>query len=149
MASTKKRNWPVVASVAVLLLMMFVIARDFTIAGRKEDLPPVIDFTWTPVGPVDLREMKGFLTMRDDYALDFTTYQMKIVELDRTFGLPIDGVIGKDYEQMVSLSLFADNGTLLEKGRVTLQFSIADDKGQVTTIERVMKLKNIVIRGIQ
>jgi hypothetical protein len=141
-AATALRRLPMVLAVLILGVMGFIMVRDReSLLGRSEDLPPVIEFTWTPLGPVDLREMKGFLSMKDDYALDFTTYRMSIVELDKTYDLPIDGMIGRDYEQNVSLSLLSDNATLKEKGKVTIEFSIADDRGQTSTISRSIKLK--------
>jgi hypothetical protein len=139
---------PVSLAIAILGVMSIIVLRDSaSIMKRNNDLPPIIDFTWTPIGPTDLREMKGFLSIKDDYALDFTTYKMRIVELDRSYDLPIDGMIGREYEQSVSLSLLADNDVLRQRGKVTVEFSIADDRGQSSTISRTIKLRQL--GGIQ
>ncbi len=133
---------PLGLSALILVVMGLIIAKDTrALMLRNEDLPPVIDFTWTPAGDVDLKEMRGFLTMKDDYALDFTTYRFTIVEIARTFDLPIDGMIGREYEQPVSLSLIADRPEVLRQQKLTVEISVADDKGQKTTITRVIKLK--------
>ena len=133
---------PVVLASVILLVMIFIIARDTKVLRtRSEDLPPTIDFTWSPAGAISLRDMKGYLVIRDDYALDFTTYRMRLVELDKTIDLPIEGMIGKDYEQPIFFSLIADNPHLVGKDKLTVQISIADDKGQKTSIERVIRLR--------
>ncbi|MDD5251014.1 MAG: hypothetical protein PHT12_00095 [Patescibacteria group bacterium] len=105
------------------------------------DQPPTIEFTWTPLGPVDLKEFKGQLVMKDDNALDFSTYQMRIVEIDKTIGLPIPGVVGKEYTSPVYLGLIADDSRLIDHGSVTLEFSIADDRGQRTMRQYSIALK--------
>lgn len=129
-------------SVAVLGYMGLLIARDSGLfAERLKDEPPQIEFTWTPLGPLDLREMKGRLTMSDDHGLDFTTYRFKIVELDKTVDMPIDGLVGKEYESSVYLGLLADDPRLLELDRLTLEITVADDSGQKMTISRVVRLK--------
>jgi hypothetical protein len=141
-SSPKFRRVPLYAGLAVLAVMAAVAARDSrALMTRSEDLPPVIDFTWTPAGAVDLREMRGFLSIKDDYALDFTTYRMTLVEIDRTIDLPIEGLIGREYEQDVSFSLIADHPRLRETDRLTVHVAIADDKGQTSTITRVIRLK--------
>ena len=145
--TTEKHNTmiaslPIVLSGVILLVMAVIIFFDVRQSMmRKEDLPPSIDFTWTPSGRVSLKEMKGFLSMKDDYALDFKTYRMIIVELGKTVDLPIDGLIGKDYEQTISLSWLAENPKLIGKDKITLEFFIADDHGQKTTITRVIPLE--------
>ncbi len=131
-----------VFGLAVLGAMGYVWYRDSQkLLVRVEDTPPVIDFTWAPTEPMDLRDLRGFLTMKDDYALVFKTYKMRIVELIKEWDLPIDGMIGKDYEQPISLGLIADKPEIQYARKVTVQFSISDDKGQRTTIERIIKLK--------
>ena len=133
---------PVVLASVILLVMVFIIAKDTRVLRtRNEDLPPTIDFTWSPAGAISLRDMKGYLVIRDDYALDFTTYRMRLVELDKTVDLPIEGMIGKDYEQPIFFSLIAGDPHLIGKDKLTVQISIADDKGQKTSIERVIRLR--------
>ncbi len=124
-----------------LAVMGIVALRDSrAMLHRGDDLPPVIDFTWTPLEPTDLRDVRGFLSIKDDYGLDFSTYRMRIAEIDKEWGLPIDGLIGKDYEQPISLGLIADRPEIADKRQVTLEFSIADDRGQKTSITRVIRL---------
>ncbi len=129
----------------VLAVMGTVILTDRSrlqrTCGVGEDLPPVIEFTWTPLGPLDLKDFRGFLKMRDDCALDFATYRFRIAELDKTLDLPIDGMIGREYESPVALGLLADNPKLADKDRLTIEISVADDKGQETKIERTVRLK--------
>lgn len=130
-----------VAAVLVLVAMGFVVIRDSrAMLRRSEDLPPVIDFTWTPLEPTDLRDVRGFLSIKDDYGLDFKSYRMRIAELDKEWGLPIDGLVGKDYEQPISLGLIADRPEIADRHQVTVEFSIADDRGQKASITRVIKL---------
>ncbi len=137
-----KRYLPLAVSLAILAVMGLIWNRDTrAFMTRIEDRPPIIDFTWTPLEPDDLRDLRGFLAIKDDYALDFTTYRMRIAELDKEWGLPIDGLIGRDYEQPISLGLIADKPEILERRQVTIQFSIADDRGQRTMIERVIKMQ--------
>ena len=105
------------------------------------DQPPTVEFTWTPLGPTTLQEFKGRLAMKDDHSLDFKTYRFHIVELDKTLDMPIDGLVGSDYESDVYLSLLADDPRTYDLDRLTLEISIADDKGQRTSITRVVRLK--------
>ncbi|MEY4744936.1 MAG: hypothetical protein RL272_881 [Candidatus Parcubacteria bacterium] len=131
---------PMALGLAILAVMGLIAASDTRkLTARSEDLPPRIEFTWSPAGAVDLKDMHGFLTLKDDYALDFKTYRMRLVEVDKTIDLPIDGLIGKDYEQPVSLGLVAGNPRL--NGRLTVEISIADDRGQKSTLTRVITLK--------
>jgi hypothetical protein len=133
---------PLVISIGVLLVMTAVFVRDWTrLNQRDEDTPPVIEFTWSPLGPVDLKEMRGFLKMADDYALDFTTYRMEIRELGRSYDLPIEGLIGREYEQPISLGLLASDPGLTGRDRITIKFSIKDDRGQAAELERIIHLK--------
>lgn len=133
---------PVILGSVILIVMGFIIAKDTNFfTTRKEDLPPTIDFTWSPAGAVSLKGMRGYLVIRDDYALNFKTYRMRLVELDKTIDLPIDGLIGKDYEQPISFSLIADDPHLRGAEKLTVQISIADDRDQKTSIERVIRLK--------
>jgi hypothetical protein len=133
---------PLIAAVAVLAVMTTLVVRDgIRQAAPGPDLPPAIDLTWTPLGPLDLRDFKGRLTMSDDRALDFTTYRFRIVELDKTVDLPIPGMIGKEYAQDVFLGLVAGDPKLADKSRLTIEVSVADDAGQTTSIRRVVRLK--------
>jgi len=132
----------VLVGLVILLVMGVIITKDTRkLMTRNDDLPPRIEFTWSPAGAVSLREMRGFLTLKDDYALDFTTYRMRLVEVDKTIDLPIDGLIGKDYEQSVSFSLLADNPKLYGKDKLTVEIEVADDRGQKSTLTRVISLK--------
>lgn len=133
---------PLTLGLAILLVMAVIITKDTRkLMTRGEDAPPRIEFSWTPAGDVSLKEMRGFLTLKDDYALDFTTYRMRLVELDKTLDLPIDGLIGKDYEQDVSFSLMADSPKLYGRSKLTVEIEVADDKGQKSTLTRVITLK--------
>jgi hypothetical protein len=140
---TDWKRWATFAvALAVLGVMGFIMSRDSRASiTRRDDLPPVIDFTWTPVEPDDLRDVRGFLSIKDDYGLDFRTYKMRVVEMNKEWGLPIDGLVGKDYEQPISLGLIADRPEIADSGQVTLEFSIADDRGQKSTITRVIRLR--------
>jgi len=134
---------PLVVAVAVLATMTVIVVRDSLRKGAAgPDLPPVVDLTWMPLGPLDLRDFRGRLTMSDDRALDFKTYRFRVVELDKTVDLPIPGMIGKEYAQDVFLALIADDPRLADKSRLTIEVSIADDGGQVTSIRRIVPLKH-------
>lgn len=133
---------PLTLGLAILLVMAVIITKDTRkLMTRGEDMPPRIEFSWTPAGAVSLKEMRGFLTLSDDYALDFATYRMRLVELDKTIDLPIDGLIGKDYEQNVSFSLVADSPKLYGREKLTVEIEVADDKGQKSTLTRVITIK--------
>jgi len=109
--------------------------------ARGEDAPPVVDFTWTPVGRVSLREMKGLVRIQDDHAIDFSTYRFRIVEIDRMLDLLLEGLMGREYEQPVSLSLIADDPVLRQRREVTIEVRVADDIGQEASVRKVIKLK--------
>jgi hypothetical protein len=130
-----------IAVVALFGMSLIYLADWSRINIREEDTPPRIEFTWTPIGPVDLKEMRGYLRLEDDYSLDFTTYRMTIVELDRTFDLPIEGMIGREYETPISLSLLANDPSLYGKPKLTLRFAVSDDQGQAAELERTIHLK--------
>lgn len=133
---------PLTLGLIILLVMAVIITKDTrSLMTRGDDLPPRIEFSWTPAGAVSLKEMRGFLTLKDDYALDFTTYRMRLVELDKTIDLPIDGMIGKDYEQNVSFSLLAESPMMFGREKLTVEIEVADDKGQKSTLTRVITLK--------
>lgn len=133
---------PLTLGLVILLVMAVIITKDTrALMTRGVDLPPRIEFSWTPAGAVSLKEMRGFLTLKDDYALDFATYRMRLVELDKTIDLPIDGLVGKDYEQDVSFSLMAESPKLYGREKLTVEIEVADDKGQKSTLTRVITLK--------
>ncbi len=131
--------------IGVLILgVMALVAtqRGRSLVARSHDTPPVIDFTWTPdQGAVSLMDAHALLTIKDDYGIDFTTYRMRLVELDKTLDMPIPGLIGKDYSQPVSFSLIADDPKLKGKHTLTVEITVADDKGQVSTLTKVMPLQ--------
>ena len=133
---------PLTLGLAILLVMAVIITKDTrALMTRNEDLPPRIEFTWTPAGAVSLKEMRGFLTLKDDYALDFTTFRMRLVEIDKVIDLPIDGLIGKEYQAPVSFSLLADSPKLQDHHRLTVEIEVADDKGQKSSLTRVITLQ--------
>jgi hypothetical protein len=142
---------PVVLGTVILAVVAATALRDRNAAlGVAEtrldpvrgDQPPEVDFTWTPSGAVTLREMVGKLSLKDDRALDFKTYKMYLVELDKTVTLPMaESLIGREYTDTLSFSLQADNPRLIGKDKLTVRIEIADNKGQKTEIERIIKLK--------
>jgi len=77
----------------------------------------------------------------DDYGIDFTSYRFTIEELNKTIDLPTPGMLGREYEQDVTLSTLADNAVLLQAGKATIDITVADDAGQVTTIQKIIKIK--------
>lgn len=127
----------------IVLVVMAVISSRTTrnVISGKGDTPPKIEFTWTPAGAVSLYDMRANLSIVDDHGIDFTTYRMHLVEIDRTIDLPIPGLMGREYEQPISFSLIADNPKLVGKDKLTVEISVADDKGQVSTLTRVIDLK--------
>lgn len=133
---------PIVLGALILLAVSAIVSEEhLTLFSRGTDRPPTIEFTWTPLGRVSLFEMQGHLKIVDDYALDFTTYRLTIKEIDKTIDLPIDGLVGREYEQDISLSYLANNAILNSKKTVTLEFSISDDVGQKATVVKEIKLK--------
>jgi len=143
-----KKSERKIFSIPVILAAVFVVgllaveySKSLQTMARGADEPPTIDFTWTPIGRVDLKEMVGTVKLQDDHALDFSTYKVTIVEMGREITLPIDGVIGRDYEQKLSFAMYDGNLNLLKKQQMTLKIEVADDIGQKTEIERVVKLK--------
>lgn len=133
---------PIVLGALILLAVGAIASEEhLTLFSRGTDRPPTIEFTWTPIGRVSLFEMQGHLKIVDDYALDFTTYRLTIKEIDKTIDLPIDGLVGREYEQDISLSYLANDAILNLKKTATLEFSISDDKGQKTTLVKEIKLK--------
>ena len=104
------------------------------------DAPPNITFVWTPETPTSLREFTGFLTMDDDQGLDFSTYRFTVEEINKTVDFGVTGVMGTRYETKIYLALIADNPVFKTTRQATVVVSIADLKGQTTTIRRVVKL---------
>lgn len=137
-----KSTVPVVLACVILVLMALITSKNTRrLITRSKDLPPTIEFTWAPAGPVDLREMKGFLTLKDDYAIDFTTYRLTIDELHKTIDLPIPGMIGKEYSSPISFSFIANDPRLLGLQHITVMIDIADDRGQKSSLTRNIDLK--------
>ncbi len=145
MEEQKKRRlftWPTaIALVVIVLVVMFALSDNFRYMARGEDNPPEVDFTWSPIGKVTLQEMVGHIHIKDDYALDFSTFEVRVVELDKTIEIFRDDVIGREYDGDVSFAIYHENPILLKYGRMTLEIKVADDRGQETRIERVVKIK--------
>lgn len=138
------RTISLVVSLVVLAVLGWFVLRDIggrPAVSRSTDAPPEIEFTWTPRRALTLQEFKGLLVMKDDYALDFSTYHLRIVELERETSLPIEGLIGREYSSEVYLSWLAADPRVAVLERLTLEISIADDRGQKTEISRVVRLK--------
>ncbi|MFH1047970.1 MAG: hypothetical protein V1738_06755 [Patescibacteria group bacterium] len=131
----------ILGAVFIVALLSIEYGKSLRLMARGADNPPTVEFTWVPVGRVSLKEMIGTVKLKDDHALDFTTYNLKVVELGRDIGLPIEGMLGREYEQQVSFAMFDGYLELLKRGQMTLQIEVADDIGQKTTIERIVKLK--------
>lgn len=140
----KRRFFTLTTAIAlgvILIIGVVALNDDIRLMARGEDRPPEVDFTWSPIGKVTLLEMVGHIRIEDDYALDFSTLAVRIVELDRVLEIVRPDVIGREYESDVHFGLLHEHPVLLKYGRMTLDISIADDRGQVTRIERVVKLK--------
>ncbi|MBI4457447.1 hypothetical protein HY633_00600 [Candidatus Uhrbacteria bacterium] len=131
----------IAAAAVIALAGFFAVSGKAAPAGRIHDRPPEIDFTWTPEPPTMLEDIHGRLVMDDDYGLDFSTYRFRVIDIDKTVDLPIAGMIGKRYEQDVYLGLLRDNPVMAKLESVALEFSIADDAGQVTRLVKVIPLK--------
>jgi hypothetical protein len=143
----KQLNWKVVTSVlavAIIGTVGIAYSREYFgfTARTGDDLPPTIEFTWTPLGRVFLEEIRGHVVIKDDHGLDFTSYAMRVVEAGKTLDLPIPGLSGKEYEQDISFLQFATNADILRKGEVTVEFRIKDDIGQETVLTKIIKLRN-------
>ncbi|MFH2062731.1 MAG: hypothetical protein ABIJ46_01095 [bacterium] len=142
---TKKRriiSFPIVA--AVIFIAVLVVAdrwKSFSHLTRGQDNKPTVDFTWTPIGRVRLTEMVGMVRVQDDYAIDFSTLKVQVVELNKTIKISRDDLVGRDYEERVSFAMLAGNVEIASRGQMTLRISVADDAGQVTEIERVIKIE--------
>jgi hypothetical protein len=141
--NNRLRHAPIILGAAILVVMISIATGDnAALAFRAVDDPPTVEFDWTPDAvPADLRTLVGHLRMRDDYGLDFTTYRLKFIETGRVVDMPIPGMLGKDYEQTVSLSWLADKPEMAGLDKLTLEFSIADDKGQKSVLTKTIKLK--------
>lgn len=134
---------PVLLAALILAVMVVILSKDkASFFDQKSDLPPTIDFTWSPAGEVSLLEMKAKLKLSDDRALDFKTYKMTLVEINREIKLPMaESLIGKDYEDNLSFSLFASDPKLIGKEKLTVRIQISDTKGHSASIERIIKIK--------
>lgn len=138
-----KRTAIIAGAVAVFLIGAGLLWRQ-QIAGlydRATDSPPTILFTWFPDRPTTLKDFEGDLKITDDRGLDFTTYRFTVEEINKTVDLPIEGLIGREYEQKIYLGLIADKPIFQQKKQATIVISIADNRGQKTTVRRVVYLK--------
>lgn len=142
-SKTSRKILPFAIAVVILLAMaLFATDAGRALLSGAKDNPPRIDFTWTDEGqPVSLAETSATLRITDDHGIDFTTYRMRLVELDRTLDFPVEGVVGKDWSQPVSFSLVADDPKLEGKKTLTVEITVADDKGQVSTLTKAMPLR--------
>ncbi|MBU0624786.1 hypothetical protein KKF05_00405 [Patescibacteria group bacterium] len=131
----------ILAAVLIVLLLVVEYGQSLRLAVRGIDNKPTVDFTWTPIGRVSLKEMIGRVKVEDDYALDFNTLKLEIVELNQTIELTRSDVIGKSFEQEISLAMFDNQPELMTRGQMTIRVSVADDRGQEAILERVVKLK--------
>ncbi|MEK9152831.1 MAG: hypothetical protein AAB692_05705 [Patescibacteria group bacterium] len=136
-----KRPSFLISSAVLAVALMIIFGDKAPRYVRVNDAPPAIEFTWTPNEPARLEDIRGHLAMHDDYALDFMSYRLRVVEIDKTVDLPIDGLIGSSYEQDIYLGLLKDKPGMAGLKQVSLEFSIADDSGQVTRLVRVIPLR--------
>lgn len=144
---------PVLCATGILLVLAVLTLRASSPAAGTRgwssaaDLPPVIEFSWTPAGAVDLREMRGLLKITDDRGLDFASYRMELLEPEMTLDIPNGkSLIGKEYEQPVDFALIADHPRVAGEDKLTVRITVADTAGQFTTIEREIKLKQSPFR---
>lgn len=145
----KKKGFPLVLVGSVvayaLLAVGFMYAKEIShvsLPAPFGDEPPRIVLTPVPEGEADLSTFKLHLRLTDDRALDFKTYRMTVGEIGRTIDMPVEGIIGRDYETDLSYSWLAGDARLAGSGRMTVTVSIADDRGQTTTVSKVIPLKN-------
>lgn len=141
--NNRLRHAPALLAAAILIIMVAILTNDkAALAIRLNDQAPTIEFDLPEFeGPADLRLLLGQLRMQDDYGLDFTTYRMKLVELGKEYDLPIPGMLGKDYEQRISFSWLEDKPEIAGLGELTVEFAIADDHGQKTTLAKKIPLR--------
>jgi hypothetical protein len=141
---SRRRILTLIIAVVVILaacLVHFMTRRTAAPTSAITDQPPVIEFTWTPDGPADLKTVTGHLKMTDDRALDFSSYLMTISEISRKFDFGVTGVIGREYETDLHFSWLANDQALAEAGQMTLIFEIADDAGHKAAITKTIPLK--------
>lgn len=143
----KNDNLRIVSIVLAALILgvvgvTYVKERLFQDAPGSADAPPTIEFAWTPLGRVFLEDVRGKVHMKDDHGLDFTTYSMHLVEANKTYDLPIEGMLGKEYEQDIAFTQFATDVSILRRGQLTVEFRIKDDAGQETVLTKVIKIRN-------
>jgi hypothetical protein len=159
MPRRKKSKFPIVI-VAVIVVYAaaaaaFMYVKESSLVSMPApfgDEPPLITFTWSPEGAVDLKSMKAHLCLTDDRALDFTTYRLTIVEVAKTLDFPVAGVVGRDYDTDLSFSWLASDPRLTSSKQLTVTVSIADDQGQKSSLTRVIPLMSSRIsypRGVQ
>lgn len=136
------KHLPIILAVILLLTMGFIFTQDVSrLSLPLKNESPLITFTWEPSGAVDLREMRGMLRMSDDKGIDFTSYRMTLVELNKTLDLPIPGLTGKEYEQPISFSLLAGDPRLLESKKLTVAIRVADMEGAEAELVQTIYLK--------
>lgn len=136
------RRLPLALGVIVLLVMAWIALKETPVlGGRANDTPPSIEFTWTPIGRPELMDIRGKLRVVDDYGLDFSSYSMRIAEIEKTLDYPVPGVAGKEFEQDISFAQFAMHAVLLQKGEMTVEFRMKDDAGQEAMLSKVVKFK--------
>ena len=145
MEDKSKRRWfftlPALAIVAIILILAASeYGKSFSYAIRGQDNKPTVDFTWTPLGRVRLTEMVGQVFLEDDYALDFSTFEVEVVELRKVLKIAREDLVGREYTDRVSFAQLAGNPEINARGQMTLRISVADDRGQKTEIERVVKI---------
>ncbi len=147
----KSRNTVIISILAIALGAYLLGTGAFMyFSGRGEAVSnvvpfansaPSIAFDCEPFGEIDLKTAKCHLVMTDDKGLDFTTYRMTVKEIGRTFDMPVEGVlVGREYDTYLNFSWLADNITLTSGGKITVEFSIADDDGQKTVFEKSLLL---------
>lgn len=113
-----------------------------TAPGGPNDAPPTIEFSWTPAGAVDLRDFKGIVKLTDDRGLDFGSYRMELVELQRTLDIPMGAsMLGKEYELPLFLWVYADKMAADGHSSLTVRISVADTAGQTSLLERSIEIK--------
>ncbi|OIO51779.1 hypothetical protein COY93_00970 [Candidatus Uhrbacteria bacterium CG_4_10_14_0_8_um_filter_58_22] len=134
-------TFPALAIIAiVLILASSKYGKRISYLVRGQDDKPTIDFTWIPLGRVRLTEMVGQVFLEDDYALDFSTFKIEVVEIGKVLRIAREDLVGREYTDRVSFAQLAGNPEINMRGQMTLRISVADDRGQLTEIERVIKI---------
>lgn len=137
-----KNKLAIAAGIGGIVIAVFAAFAQKTPTGeydiRIQDKAPEINFTWSPEAPADLIEMQAKLKITDDHGIDFSSYRFTIVEAERTLDFPVADIVGREWEQPISLSLIASDPKLIGREFVTIRVSVADDMGQQTEIEKVI-----------